>query len=132
MSTSGQQRFITVRVFSRKALFNVQAENTHLRDQLQLDELEDEDELDVTIEGAEEDEEEEEEEMTEMWDMWDGQVSLSYHQEKTPSQLPSSTSQVGGAPDRPKFKVRILSKQKHSSRSLQLNVGCSCVCLGGR
>lgn len=131
MSTSGQQRFITARVFSRKALFNVQAENTHLRDQLQLDELEDEDELDVTIEGAEEDEEEEEE-MTEMWDMWDGQISLSNHQEKSPSQLPSSTSQVGGAPDNPKLKLRILSKQKHSSRSLQLNVGCSWVCLGER
>lgn len=94
-------------MFSRNALFNVQAENTHLRHQLQLDELEDEDELDVTIEGAEEDEEEEE-----LTDMWDGQIPLSPHQEKTPSQLPSSTSQVEGAPDQPKVETQTIIKAK--------------------
>lgn len=86
--------FITVVVFSRKALLNVQAENTHLRQQ-----LEDEEELDVTIEGAEE--EEEEEERAEMWDTWDGQIYLS-NQEKSHSQLLSSTLQVEGAPAQPK------------------------------
>lgn len=83
--------FITVGVFSRKALLNVQEENTHLRQQ-----QEDEEELDVTIEGAEE-----EEEIAEMWDTWDGQIYLS-NQEKSPSQLLSSTLQVEGAPDQPK------------------------------
>lgn len=79
-------------MFSRKALLNVQAENTHLREQ-----LEDEEELDVTVEGAEE--EEDEEEIAEMWDTWDGQI---FNQEKSPSQLLSSKLQVEGAPDQPK------------------------------
>lgn len=122
MSTSGQQSFITLGVFSRKALFNVQAENTHLRHQLQPEELEDDDELDVTIEGAEEDEEEED--VAEMWDTWDGQIPPSIHQESSPSQLLSSTSQVEGAPDSP--------KQKRSSGGLQVNVCCPCVSSGGR
>lgn len=103
--------FITVRVFSRKALFNVQAENTHLTHQLQPEELDDEDELDVTIEGAEEDEEEEE--IAEMWDTWDGQISLS-SQEKTPSQLLSSSSQVEGTP------AQSLNSDYHQSKSIHV------------
>lgn len=88
-------------MFYRKALLNSQVENTDVRHQLQPEEQqepEDEEELDVTIEGAEADEEVEE--SAELWDTWDGQISLSDHQEKNPSLLFSS-SQVEGAPDQP-------------------------------
>ncbi|XP_029284953.1 myomegalin isoform X3 [Cottoperca gobio] len=70
----------------RKALFSLQAENGGLKHQLteglqpdrkqnELDGEEEEEELDVTIEGVEEDDEEEE--GSEMWDTWDGEPSLS-------------------------------------------------------
>lgn len=77
-------------VFYRNALFDIRAEKLQPEEQ-----QEDEEELDVTIEGTED---EEEEEVAEMWDMWDGQISLSDHQERNPSQALSSSSQVGGAP----------------------------------
>lgn len=89
---------MAVRVFSRNALLKVQAENTHLRHQLHPDELEDEDELDVSREGAEEDEEEDE--MAGVWDTWDGQ--------NTPPQTLSSASQVEDAPESPAFKQTVL------------------------
>lgn len=86
-------------VLDRKALLDIQVQKTDLRHQLQPEEQqepEDEEELDVAIEGAES---EGEEEMAEMWDTWDGQISLSNHQEK--NLLRFSSSRVGGAPNQP-------------------------------
>ncbi|XP_042369157.1 myomegalin [Plectropomus leopardus] len=93
----------------RKALFSLQAENGDLKHQLSenlqpdsahtdeqkmLDAEEDEDEveeeLDVTIEGAEEDEEEE---SSEMWDAWDSELSLSQ------SNIQSSAEQRANRPE---------------------------------
>ncbi|XP_078114405.1 myomegalin isoform X3 [Sander vitreus] len=75
----------------RKALFSLQAENGDLKHRLAeglqpdskhsegqqvLDDEDEEEELDVTIEGVEEDEEE----ISEMWDPWDGELSVSLSQ----------------------------------------------------
>uniref|UniRef100_A0A8C2XEL5 Myomegalin-like n=1 Tax=Cyclopterus lumpus TaxID=8103 RepID=A0A8C2XEL5_CYCLU len=79
----------------RKALFSLQAENGDLRHQLSEgphpdskwseEEDKEEEELDVTIEGAEEDEEEEE--SSEMWDAWDGELSPSQTNIQTVDEL---------------------------------------------
>lgn len=82
-------------VFERKMLFSLQAENTDLKHQLtatvQLDggqsdgqpELDEEEELDVTIEGVEE---EEEEEISEVWEAWNGELTHAEEQKKDPAQ----------------------------------------------
>lgn len=98
LSTRGQRCLIIAGVSHRKALLHRQVEKTDVRHELQPEEQqepEDEKELGVTIEGAEEDEEEEE-----SAELWDGQISLSTHQEKNPSLLFPS-SQVEGAPGQP-------------------------------
>lgn len=86
-------------MLDRKALFDVQAQKSDVRQQLQPEEPEDEEELDVAMEGAESEGEEEVAEMWDTWDTWDGQSSLSNHQGK--NLLRFSSSQVGGAPNRP-------------------------------
>ncbi|CAF96726.1 unnamed protein product, partial [Tetraodon nigroviridis] len=99
---------------SLNALLSVRAENTHLRQQLQPDQLEDEAALDGTIEG----EDEEEEEIAEMWDTWHGQISLCHHEET----LPSSSSLVGGAPEQPKVQTQPVSEPGVSA-CLQVDAG---------
>lgn len=87
-------------VLDRKVLFDIQAQKTDLRHQLQPEEQqepEDEEELDVAMEGAESEGEEQMSEMWDTWDTWDGQILLSNHQEK--NLLRFSSSRVGGAPN---------------------------------
>lgn len=80
-------------VFKRKMLFSLQAENTDLKHQLtatvQLDEgqsdgqpeLDEEEELDVTIEVVEE-----EEELSDVWEAWNGELTHPEEQKKDPAQ----------------------------------------------
>nr|XP_046247378.1 myomegalin isoform X4 [Scatophagus argus] len=88
----------------RKALFSLQAENRDLKKQLteglqpdgkQSDEQkvleeEEEEELDVTIEGVEEDEEE-------LWDVWDGDEFLSQTNRKKTNRLESAHLLTGSS-----------------------------------
>lgn len=95
-------------VSDRKALFDIQAQKTDLRRRPEeQQEPEDEEELDVALEGAES----EGEEMSEMWDTWDGQLSLSNHQEKN-SLLQFPSSPLGGAPGRSKGLQERLEEQQ--------------------
>lgn len=105
---------IHLSVYFRKALFSLQEENRNLKHQLPgamqpdfkqsndqkvLDDEEEEEELDVTIEGVGEDGEEKE--ISELWDTWDGELYLSQPDNQSDGQskkrLSSSSSEVEGA-----------------------------------
>ncbi|XP_031731911.1 myomegalin isoform X3 [Anarrhichthys ocellatus] len=136
----------------RKALFSLQAENGDLRHQLsegpqpdskQSDEQEVlEEELDVTIEGTEEDEEEEE--SSEMWDTWDSEPSLSQtniqtsdeqranrpeslhllansSQDVLDSELPAGQPQGAVSSVTPEKKVRLQQKSKELQERLMVS-----------
>ncbi|KAM6938464.1 myomegalin isoform 7-T7 [Lycodopsis pacificus] len=129
----------------RKALFSLQAENGDLRHQLsegpQPDSKHSDEQevLDVTIEGTEEDEEEEE--SSEMWDVWDSEPSLSQtniqtsdeqrpeslhllansSQDVLDSELPAGQPQGAVSCVTPEKKVRLQQKSKELQERLMVS-----------